>query len=93
MEVICLVTTDVRKLTQKISTTVFLQEESMLYFTIATGVKRGNPFPRQAISRELKTTNPRINLVSYLVAKVRSKATHSYVKLRYDKDNKFITKI
>ena len=72
MEVICLVITDVRRLTLKISNTVFLKEESVLYFSIATGVKQGNPFPRQAISREHKTTHPRMNLVSYLVAKVRS---------------------
>ena len=72
LKVICLMTTDARKLTQKISNTEFFKEESVLYFSIATGVKPGNPFPRQAISREHKTTHPRMNLISYLVAKVRS---------------------
>ena len=38
--------------------------ESMLYFSIATGVKQSNPFPRHAISRENIKTHPRMNLVS-----------------------------
>jgi len=43
--------------------------ESMLYVSIATGAKLHNSFPRQAITRERKTTHPImkcINEISYL---------------------------